>query len=260
MFQKEKKYPWFQMFSQSVLTTTDSFRSFLKFGGIMAAILTVFAFVCGQSFICLTPLGKSQSYCVNNLFVYVSYIFFKSFIISVFLRIWIDAVFLKKDINKSYFKSGFTNFFKFFGILLIFFAVNTLPMLSLSMLIARKPNPVWQIEILYFSFVSLGFIIPFFLLRFYANIALLIEGLPCFDFKQTYLKTNFQSSGIFTAFSLVLAFCLFVFIIVYSNLKIHTFEPLYLYNIFSEYLFEFVILVIASVILNFVMLQKNILQ
>ena len=260
MQEKIQKYPVFQTFSQSFLMLTDNFMAFLKPALVCAALMSLLSFVFKQPFVCLLIGLREKVSCGANTPLYIFYLLLKLFILSSFLRIWADKIYLKKEINLLYFKTNLMRFLKFFGGSFVFLIINALPLLSLYCLIIRTPNPVWQIEILYFTFVSLGFIVPFVVLRFYANIALAIEGLPFTDFKQTYQKTNFQVSRILTAFTFVLASLLFLFLIIQTNLRRHIFAPFYAYNIFSEYLFECTLLFVVTVMFNFIMIQKQTVQ
>ncbi|MBR2299868.1 MAG: hypothetical protein IJ870_04770 [Alphaproteobacteria bacterium] len=132
--------------------------------------------------------------------------------------------------------------------------------MSLYLLLVRNPNPVWQIELIYFSFVSLGFVLPFASLCFYSNLALLIENEPWCNFKQIYQKTRFKLSKIFFSFAVVLGFCLLLFMSVNNSLKANIFEPFFVYNTISEYLFELTILLIFTLVLNFIRVQKEIFE
>jgi len=258
--EKANKYPVFKAFSNPVIMLIDHLKAFGILGGISALALLIVSFVFAQSFVCLVPDLRPQSYCGADILTYIFYILVKFFIISSFLRMWADVVFLKKSLNFAYFKQNISRYFKFFGIFLAFLLINSLPAVSLYFIIKRVPNPVWQIEILYFLFMSLGFIIPFVLLRFYTNLALFISDKPCLNIKQVYEKTNFKSSKIFLAFSLVLAFCLFFFLTINTNLKAHIFTPIGLYNILAEYIFECALLVVATLMFNFIMVQKEIFE
>lgn len=258
--EKVNKYPVLRVFSNSVTILIDNLKTFGKLGGLSALILLLVSFVFAQSFVCLVPDLRPQSYCGSDILTYIFYILAKFFVLSSFLRMWADTVFLKKSLSFAYFKQNLGRYFKFFGIFLIFLLINVLPAFSLYFLIKRVPNPVWQIEILYFLFMSLGFVIPFVLLRFYTNLALFISDMPCLNIRQVYEKTNFKSSKIFLAFSLVLAFCLFFFLTINTNLKTHIFAPIGLYNVLAEFIFECALLVVATLMFNFIMVQKEIFK
>lgn len=259
MQETDQKYRIFQAIGKSFYMTTDYFKFFLKLSGIFALAMSVLSFIFMQSFGCLVSGVQDKIVCGENVAGYVAYIVLKFFAVAVFLRVWADKIYLKKDITLIYFKESGLRFVKFFGFIVAFLALNVMPFLSLYLLIIRTPNPIWQIEILYFFVVSVGFFVPFVLMRFYKNIGLWIEGLGFSDFKKTYRQTNFQTSRILTAFTVVLAFCLFLFLILQGYLKHSVFEPLFLYNILAEYVFEWVILFVASIMFNFIMIQKDML-
>ncbi|MBR2299894.1 MAG: hypothetical protein IJ870_04910 [Alphaproteobacteria bacterium] len=253
----EQKYSVIKAFSKPFLDITDNIKSFLKLSLSFALVLCALAFVFGEPLGCnISPL-KDKAFCLNNLSGYMAYLLIKLFILSVFLRAWYDSTYLNQNINFSYFRSNIRAFFKFFALFIAFIIFNSLPALSLYLLLVRNPNPVWQIELIYFSFVSLGFALPFASLRFYSNLALLIENKPWHNFKQIYQKTRFKLSKIFFSFAVVLGFCLLLFISVNNSLKASIFEPYFIYNIVSEYLFELTLLLIFTLILNFIRVQKE---
>ena len=247
MQETDQKYRIFQAIGKSFYMTTDYFKFFLKLSGIFALAMSALSFIFLQSFGCLVSGVQDKIVCGENVAGYVAYIVLKFFMVAVFLRVWADKIYLKKDITLIYFKESGLRFVKFFGVFAVY------------LLIIRTPNPIWQIEILYFFVVSLGFFVPFVLMRFYANIGLWIEGSGFSDFKKTYRQTNFQTSRILTAFTVVLAFCLFLFLVLQGYLKHSVFEPLFLYNILAEYVFEWVLLFVASIMFNFIMIQKDML-
>lgn len=260
MKEKLNKYPVFRAFSKPIIILTDHLKTFGKIGGSAAFVLLLISFVFAQPFACLVPALREKSYCGSDIVPYIFYMVAKLFVLSSFLRIWADKIFLNKNIDFAYFKQNTRRFLKMFWAFILFLLINSLPAFAFYFILVRVPNPVWQIEILYFLFMSLGFLIPFILLRFYTNIALFISDLPYLNIKEIYEKTNFKSTKIFFAFSLVLAFCLFFFLTINGNLKTHIFEPLFLYNIVAEYIFECAILVVATCMLNFIMVQKEIFE
>jgi len=253
----EKKYSIFRAFCKPITDLTDNCLSFLRICLSAAFILTVLALVFGQPYGCTTPSFQDQTFCSNNLLVYIIYIVFKLFLISVFLRTWYDAVYLQKNINISYFKLNLFRFLKLFAIFVFFIFLNLMPILSVSLLLIRVPNPDFRIELVYFSVVSIGLFIPFVLLRFYTNLAEYLEDLPFKNFGEVASKTRFKLSKIFFSFSIILAFCLFLFLTVNNALKVYTFKPFFLYNIIAEFFFELTVLILSILIINFIRVQKE---
>lgn len=256
----QSSYSFFKSFSKPVLDMTDNFAVFLKFASMASLLLTGISFIFGQSFLCSIPnfQDKIGVYCLFGP-SYFAYLILKLFIISVLIKVWYDRIYLKKTIHISYFKSHFSDFCKTFGIFLLFGLLNLIPIVSLFFLLVREPNPVWKIEIIYFTFVSIGFLVPFVLMRFYTNIAEMIEGTDYKNFKEIYQKTSFKMGKIMLALMFILLFDLFVFVLVHSNLKIHFFEPLPFYNIFAEFIFELTTAFTMLLFVNFMGVQKELL-
>lgn len=255
-----QKYQIFKAFSKPILDITDNFKIFFKLGFPAALILSVWSFICGQSFVCLILSLRDQFYCSDNVPLYIIYVLTKFLILTTFLRIWYDAVYLEKSINKEYFKTNIRRFFKFFGFFIGFIALNSLPALSLYLLLIRDPDPNWIIEVIYFTLVSTGFLVPFVLLRFYTNIACYLEEKPWRNFGEIYEKTNFKLSKIFFSFALVLACCLLLFLTTNKSLRDSFFAPLIAYNIFAEYCFELALITIFTLIINYIRVQKEIFE
>ena len=256
----EVKYSFFKSFSKPILDVTDNFTIFLKYASVFGLFLTLLSFVFGQSFLCMVPDAsqKINLFCAGTISYFI-YFIFKLFVLSVFIKIWHDKIYMQSDISFKYLKENALAFLKVFGVFLLFMVFNMFPILSLILLLYRTPNPVWQIEICYFTIVSTGFLVPFILARFYSNIAEFIEGTDYKNFKQIYQNTSYKSGKIILALTFILLFSLFLFVVVQNNLKIHTFEPLGLYNVMAEFIFELTILFITALFINFIRVQKELL-
>ena len=117
----------------------------------------------------------------------------------------------------------------------------------------REPNPNWQIESLYFLFVSTGFVIPFLALLYYVVFSYVLEGEKCPPFKQMSAAI-FDNSGkimISTLFVITLGLLLIIYYISLiiphalpvSNIKIIMFEIFY----------NITILVFAALMTNYLL-------
>ena len=256
----EQKYPFFKALIKPFSDIFDHFKLFLFYGGGAAIFLTFLSFIFSQTFLCAIPPFNLQMSCSQSISGYFIYFSLKLFLICAFLRLWYDIIYLEKKIGLSYFKNRSLSFLSFFFSVIVFLILNALPALSLVLLIARIPNPNFVIELCYFTVVSLGFVVPFVLIRFYKNIACLIEGLPFTDFKKTFVQTSFKTSKIVFSFILMIALCLLLFLTVAGNLRLHVFTPLTVYNIFAEFLFELTLIFVVSVFIGFVRTQKEIFE
>lgn len=65
------------------------------------------------------------------------------------------------------------------GLLAGFFLLNLAPVLSFYLLLIREPNPDAAIEVAYFACVSVGFLVPFAVMRFYSLFGLAVEAVAC---------------------------------------------------------------------------------
>ncbi len=256
----EQKYPFFKALIKPFSDIFDHFKLFLFYGGGAAIFLTLLSFVFSQTFLCTISPFNLQMSCSQNIKGYFIYFALKLLLVCVFLRLWYDIIYLAKKVDLFYFKNRLLGFLRFFFYVIVFLILNALPALSLVLLIARVPNPNFVIELCYFTVVSLGFLVPFALIRFYKNIACLIEGLPFTDFKKTFVQTSFKTSKIVFSFILMLAFCLLLFLTVVGNLRLHIFSPLMAYNIFAEFLFELTLIFVVSVFIGFIRTQKEIFE
>lgn len=256
----ENKYPFLKAVSRPITDIADHFNFFILAGGFSALCLLALSFLFSQTFLCTLAQYSQQEMCSQNIVSYFFYFILKIFFLSVFLKTWYDHIYLKKQINITYFKTGFLSFLKITLCFILYLLICCLPILSLYLLIDRVPNPNWLIELCYFTFVSLGFIVPFILIRFYADLACLIEGESFMPFKELYKATCYKTSKIVLSFLLVLAFCFLLFLTINGGLRSHIFEPVWFYNIFAEFLFEVAILLILTIVVGFIRMQKEIFK
>jgi hypothetical protein len=132
-------------------------------------------------------------------------------------------------------------------------------MVSGWILYLRVPNPDWRVEILFFAVVSIGFIIPFILLRFYSLIPFVIYGRRLPPLKEVWYKT---SGNMFTV--LLSLFVIFILTVVflgnlYSNFqKVAANSGLYI-NFSSEFIYSLLVLIILALVINNFCIQQRIL-
>ena len=252
------KYPLIKAFTKPFSDVVDHMKFFaaLTFG--TAFVLTLLAYAFGKTFLCSVSSFNALIHCNESAEAYITYFFLKLFILSSFLKIWYDKIYLNKEINKTYFKNNIKRFIFFFIGFILFIILNLCPIFSFYLLVLRVPNPVWQAEIGYFTVVSTGFIVPFVMLRFYANLAELIEGENFKNFKQTAENTCYQFSKILVSFAFVVVFSLVLSVSTIGTLRMHIFGNIPFYNLFSEYVFALMTLLIATLFINFIRVQKEI--
>ena len=252
------KYPFIKALTNPFSAIADRMRLFLILSLLAATLLTLNAYIFSQTFVCGISSLYASAHCNSSLAFYGVYLLVKFLILSAFLRIWYDTAFLAQKIDRTYLKKIPLRAFKFFLGLLLFLVLNTIPALSLYLLIIRKPNPIFQIELAYFTFVSIGFLVPFVMLRFYSTLAEITEGKHITDMKEILQKTRYKMSKIILSFCLLLLVIFVIFLSTMTFLRLHMGGNLMLYNFFAEISFEWVGVLITTLLLNFIRTQKEI--
>ena len=232
---------------------SDKLVEFIKMVGVFAVVLTLLSYVFGQTYICVFGASSKESlYCMENSLLYFPYLVLKLLIINIFILYWLKKILLNQSVNKTTAAKGA-------GIFFLFIITNLLPLVSAFLLLVRQPNPVWQIELIYFTVVSLGFLAPFVLMRFYAVLAgALSDNIP------NMLKTVWQNTGGYTAkivISAIIVYLIGILTVISVNsviMRLGNILPMHIYNFTAEYLFNFMILFVVTLIVNFINYQKQV--
>lgn len=231
---------------------SDKLAEFIKTAGVFAIVLTLLSYIFGQTYICVFGTEYKESlYCLENSLLYFPYLVIKLLIINIFILFWLRKIILNQTINK-------TAAAKCAGIFFLFITADLLPLVSAFLLLVRQPNPVWQLELVYFTIVSLGFLTPFVLMRFYAVLAgALSDNIP------NMLKTVWKNTGGYTAkivISAIIVYLVGILTVISVNSVIMRLEnvlPTHIYNFMAEYIFNFMILFVVTLIVNFINYQKQ---
>lgn len=245
-------YSLFKGIINPLWTISDKLPEFIKISGAFALFLTALAYLFGQTYVCVFTDNTNISLpCFGRSFVYFPYLIIKLLVINIFIIFWLKKVLFNQPFNKNMAA-------KSVGLFFLFIILNLMPLFSAFLILTRVPNPVWQIELLYFFVVSLGFWIPFVLMRFYAVfIGVLSEN------KQKMIKTVWQNTGgystkIVTSGIIVYMICLLSVISLNSVIfRLTEVLPLQIYNLVAEILFNWMILFVVTLIVNFMNYQKQ---
>ncbi len=255
--EKKFKYPIIKSSMRPFWYITDRIKTFMTLSFVFTFIMVFLSYTFGQTFLCSVSEYRNAVGCLENLWAYALYMVLKLFVLSVFLRIWYDTAYMQKKVSEEYFKENKVAFIKFFVCMVLFILWNLLPTLSSYLLLIRVPNPVWQREVLYFTVVSIGFVLPIISLRFYANLAEFIEQANWKNFKQVYKKTQYQFPRMLISTLFVFIFAFIAFIGIMSNLRTHIAGNIHVYNLFAEIVFEWTVLLISTLIINMIRVQKE---
>lgn len=253
------KYSIIKSFLQPLWTITDSLTVFIKQGFIFSLIMVVISYIFNQRYACVfnKEFAHSNS-CINSTYLYVPYLLIKLTVIAVFINIWYAAVYKKELITRDYLKASWKKFLKTFGFISVFLLFNLIPLFSAALLIFRVPNPDWKVELLYFTVVSIGFLFPFILMRFYSMFALFLDGKNWKEFKSIWNKTSGYNMKIILSCTFLFFIDLLFLVLVTEILSNSHGMPLWFYNIYAEVIFSIMNYFIVVSVVNFFENQKQI--
>ena len=258
MNDNKKKYFVIQSFMKPFWIVFDNLKTFLLQGLLFSGVVVLLSYLMGQKYLCFFNQQMAENmYCPEMNTWYFPYLLLKLLIIAVFINVWYDTVFKNVQINKEYFKSGLKKIWKTFVLLLVFIAINFLPVISSLLLLFRVPNPIWQIEQLYFTVVSTGFLAPFLLIRFYGLFAEFLAGHNWKQFKIMWHKTSGSAMKIVLSCALLFLVGILMLIVFIGFFKSEVNLPPEIYNIWAEFVFAFVNCFIIVLLINFFEVQRE---
>ncbi len=250
--------PFFRLAFGSFNSFVDNIRQFAVLGICFSVILSALSFVFGFSYLCGFIGGMENAlFCSGSQILYVFYFFVKIVVLSVFAVLWCQVVFCGEKLTlKSIFSVGKRDV-KFSLILFLTLLLNFVPLLSYYLLSIRIPNPDWRVEISYFAVVSVGFLVPFVVLRFYSVLGFIGCGEKVPSLKEIWLKSRGNTLKILL--SLFLIFILLIMIInnFYGGANINMEDSLLFTAISSEFFYNLLFLIILVLWVNNCCLQKK---
>ncbi len=257
--EKEIKYSVIKAFMKPFWIISDNLKDFYTQGSIFSLFVVVISYLLGQKYICFFNENMAQNmYCPKLSYLYFPYLLIKLFAIAICINVWYDKVFKKEQINEEYFKKNWKKNIKTFAIFMLFMLLNLLPIVSGLILFFRKPNPIWQIELLFFTVVSVGFLAPFVLMRFYSYFASFFNGNSQNIIKKIWQKTQGYNTKI--SFTCIFVFLIDLILILTARgifAKTVSF-PAEIYNMLAEFVMAFVTYTIVILFVNFMEVQKQI--
>ena len=257
--ENKKKYSIIRTFIKPYWIISDNFKTFFVQGSFFAVFMLLISYLFGQKYMCFfnKSLAKNM-YCPDAFFLFFPYFIIKILAISVCIDVWYNSVFKKVSIDKNYFKNRIIDFLKIFGFICAFIVFNSTPLISSLILFFRVPNPVWQKELMFFTVVSVGFLMPFILMRFYSLFPVFLSGGNWKQFKSVWKATNGQTMKIVVSCALIFMVDLVILISVLGTFYQKGSLPAELYNASGEVVFAFVNYFIIISFLNFLEIQKDI--
>ncbi len=238
----------------------DYIKTFFVIGGAYALAQTLLAVLLGFTYVCLYGIEDvGLIYCSASNAVYLVYSILKFVLLAMFLIVWGRTVWGKNPLDlKKIFMPG-KGIPSTLLTMVVFLFLNMIPMVSYYILYQREPNPDWIVEIFFFGIVSLGFLVPFLLMRFYSVFAFVVSGEKLPPFKIIWDKNSGNMLKMITALFLILLLAIFVMVNFFFNFRAAAAENVAYIGIISEFLYNILSLLVFTLFVNHCFIQKDIL-
>lgn len=250
--------------SQITITPIDVFakhlKQFLTLGALFALIMSVLSFSTGNSAGCdfKLPDGVYPYRCViSEAAEHIMFLLLRLLVIVVFIKSWCRIAFTEdKKIRGEDFVIS-TRDWKLYITLILFLLINSLPVISLMILIQRVPNPDWRIESLYFAVVSCGFWLPILAIRWYSLPAFIIMGQKVPSFLTFFERTRGNTLKILVSlFFIILCFSVITLLCTGGLKEILPYNYL-LMGIVCDYLYNIMILIVAALLSCYIICMQQ---
>ena len=238
---------------------TAQFGALFRLSALFALLISFFSMVLGFAGICFTQYHDAYFFCSNSNLLYFLSLFIKIFLVAMFLARWYNIAFLKQCYNAG---NIFKPTRKDFGLafeLILFLVLNLTPLLSFYLLYKRVPNPDWVVEVAYFACISVGFLVPFVLMRFYSLPAILLSGEKSPRLSYLWQRSKGNNLGIILALFLIIV--VMAFFALYYQRAVAEIEPEYVTwsGTILDYVYNIVMLMLFSLVINHSHIQKEFL-
>lgn len=254
------KIPFFKIVFAPYNLLLDNGKSFFSLALPYALLITLVAFACGFSYVCLYANAiKVDAFCSTSTPLYLLYTILKLFFVAAFAINWCQTALKKEPFSWRLFISVDWRVLKLAGVFLLIVALNFMPLVSGYILYIRVPNPDWRIETLFFAVVALGFVVPFVVLRFYSLVAFIIYGQKIPSLKQMWCKTMGNGFSILTSLFVIFILTMFILGSFYRNFQGVVAEGSFYIGFMSEFLYDILYLLFAALLVNHCCLQQQIL-
>lgn len=233
----------------------DKFVLLLKLGSFYALLLSLVSFVFGYAYICNLPLVRNFPCAVGGSFLPL-YFLFKYVLLLGFAVKWYQTAFLGCTLRwKNIFPVCRRDFLSM-GLLAGFFLLNLAPVLSFYLLLIREPNPDAAIEVAYFACVSVGFLVPFAVMRFYSLFGLAVEGCRLPSWSEVWQLSRGNTLRILIALFFIFFLTLFAFLNFYLLMRGYETQSTLWLGISSEFVYDLMLLMLLSLFVNHCYIQK----
>lgn len=233
----------------------DNFVLFVKLGALFALLISIVSWIFGYTYICSLSIPSDFPCTLDDSYLPI-YILLKYFLLFWFAVKWYQLALDKEAWNWRKFFSVSRNGLVAMGILALFFLLNLTPLLSFYLLLQRVPNPDVVVEVSYFALVSVGFLIPFVLMRFYSLFGLAVDGCQLPSWREIWRRTRGNMLRILIALFLIFFLMLFIVLNFYLNMRGYDYNHALWVGISSEFVYDLLLLLLISLFINHCYVQK----
>lgn len=227
---------------------------------IFAGIETLIFALSGNLATCISDNFRNAYFCTDNAINYAAIRVIIIFIECMFARNWVEVALTKKDFSLKNIFIPSKKDFKLLGVFIGALITLLIAVLSIYLLYKRVPNPDWHIELCYFAFVSMGFLVPLLSLRFNSYVAAAALG-------QKFQSPRLIWQGTKGSFMKISGSLLLLFMLAsYIMLRAEQFSVQagnisgYGQALIIDYLINLIKLILIALVMNFCYIQNRILS
>ena len=236
---------------------SDRLSAFLRlafFGGIGLAAL---ALLLGRAYVCNYSHLADNFYCLSSIAFWLVHFVLKLFLLGFFALYWHYAVAGEplpslRQIWPQWRQAGRVALW-----LLILGVSGIIPFISLFVLQIREPDPDWRIELTFFTFVGLGFLVHFIAVRFLSAFAFIAVGDELPPLSRIWLRGRGNTAKILISAFVILMLAFLIFNSFYFNFRAVEASAAPWAGIIIEFLYGFFFLIFFTLFLNHCLIQKT---
>lgn len=250
------KIPFLRIILDPYSLFIDQVGKFLVVGSFVALVLSIISLSAGQSFMCIYQDFRTHGYCVDNVWIYTVVRVVNLFLFAVFMTKWYQVCYQNRPLNcDTLCRVGRTEL-KTFATMIIFILLSLVSALSLYLLIVRVPNPDYRIELVYFAVVSLGFLVPFLLIRFYSIFGFVMGGEPVPSLRLIWDKSSGNMLRLLCSIALLFVISIFMLFGFMNNFKLAAARNAVYISWIVEYFYNLMLLLMLAFFVNHCWLQQ----
>lgn len=251
------RFPFFGILFGPYTLFIDHTRAFCICALPFALLMSLISLGGAQGLMCLfADFRASGGFCTNNLPWFTAIHLLNFFVLCMFMVRWYNLSFGTTKLSwRSMFMPRKADF-RLFVTLIAFTLLNLISAFSFYLLYIRVPNPDWRLEVIYFGFVSLGFLVPFVLIRFYSVFAFVMEGEPLPPLSCIWKRSRGNTLKILLSLSLIFFLAVFSFFAFINEFKLVEVKNAFYISFMAEYLYNLLFLLMTVFFADHCYLQK----